>query len=116
MLKLLTDENFHGRIIRGIQQRYPQIDLIRAQDVGLSGKSDPIVLEWAAKHQRIIVTFDRATMPDFAYIRIAQNLTMPGMFVFNDQHSIKEIIEEIILLNSCSRPTDWLNKVIYLPL
>jgi hypothetical protein len=35
MLRLLSDENFNGHVIDGIKQRYPEIDLIRVQDVGL---------------------------------------------------------------------------------
>lgn len=35
MLRLLSDENFNGDIIRGLLLRYPTLDLLRVQDVGL---------------------------------------------------------------------------------
>ena len=35
MLRLLSDENFSGDIIRGLMLRQPQLDLSRVQDVGL---------------------------------------------------------------------------------
>jgi hypothetical protein len=35
MLRLLSDENFNGDIIRGLFLRQPNVDLIRVQDVGL---------------------------------------------------------------------------------
>jgi predicted nuclease of predicted toxin-antitoxin system len=39
-------------------RRQPDIDIIRVQDVGLSGEDDPIVLEWAAQEGRILLTHD----------------------------------------------------------
>ena len=47
-MKFLADENFDNSIVRGLMRRQPDIDIIRVQDVGLSGEDDPIVLEWAA--------------------------------------------------------------------
>ena len=48
MIKLLADENLDNTIIRGLLRRNPDIDIVRVQDIDLSGKDDPIVLEWAA--------------------------------------------------------------------
>lgn len=70
MLRLLSDENFNGDIIRGLFLRQPNIDLIRVQDVGLQEENDPEILTWAANNERILITHDRATMPDFAYERL----------------------------------------------
>jgi len=39
MLKLLVDENFDNTIVRGLFRRNPVLDMVRVQDVGLSGKS-----------------------------------------------------------------------------
>jgi len=33
MLRLAADENVHGDVIRGLRQRLPELDLMRAQDV-----------------------------------------------------------------------------------
>lgn len=35
MIKLLTDENFEGDVLRGLIRRMPGLDVVRAQDVGL---------------------------------------------------------------------------------
>ena len=48
MLRLATDENFNGDIIRGLFRRKTDIDLIRVQDSGLTGADDPAILSWAA--------------------------------------------------------------------
>jgi predicted nuclease of predicted toxin-antitoxin system len=58
VIRLLADENFNNNIVRGVRLRESGIDLVRIQDVGLSGADDPSVLEWAAEHQRILLTHD----------------------------------------------------------
>lgn len=63
MLRFLGDENLKGDIQRGLLRRQPELDLVRVQDVGLSGSDDPTVLAWAAEQGRIVLTHDRATCP-----------------------------------------------------
>jgi predicted nuclease of predicted toxin-antitoxin system len=116
MLRLLADENFNGDIARGLLLRNPDIDLVRVQDVGLAEADDPPILEWAAVHNRIVLTHDRATMPDFAYDRIVANQLMPGVFVLNDRLPIQQAIEELVLIDKCSEQEEWSNLVVYLPL
>ena len=69
-MRFLTDENFDGRVIRGLIRRNPGIDLVRAVDVGLGGVEDPDVLAWAAAEGRIVLTHDVSTMVGFAYERV----------------------------------------------
>ncbi len=78
-MKFLADENFDNTIIRGLLRRQPNIDIVRVQDVGLSGKDDPTVLEWAAQEQRILLTHDVATITRYAYERVVERLPMPGV-------------------------------------
>jgi len=48
MLRLISDQNFNGRILRGIGLRIPDLDLVRALDAGLAKAPDPVLLNWAA--------------------------------------------------------------------
>jgi hypothetical protein len=116
MLSLLSDENLNGDIIRGLFLRQPNLDLIRVQDVGLIEVEDPEILAWAAEKQRIILTHDRATMPDFAYERIVKGEAMSGMFVINDRMPIRQAIDELLLLIDCTEQIEWKGVVLYLPL
>ena len=45
MLRLAADENFNNDVLRGLIRRSPRLDVVRVQDVGLSGADDPTVLE-----------------------------------------------------------------------
>jgi hypothetical protein len=116
MLRLLADENFNGHIVRGLFRRRPELELVRVQDVGLAEADDPTILEWSAVHNRILLTHDRATVPDFAYERLGSGQLMPGVFIVNDRLSLQQAIAEILLLDEWSQQAEWRNLVLYLPL
>ena len=53
MIRLLADENFNNNIVRAVRMRAPDVDIVRVQDIGLSGADDPTVLDWADQHRRV---------------------------------------------------------------
>jgi Domain of unknown function (DUF5615) len=116
MLRLAADENFNGDILRGLLRRNPDIDIVRVQDVGLSGADDPAVLEWAAQEHRIIVTHDVSTMAHYAVDRATAGHRMPGVFAVSSAAAIGQVIEDLVLLAECSRTGEWEGQVRYLPL
>ena len=116
MLRLLADENFNGDIVRGLLLREPDLDLVRVQIVGLAGADDPGILAWAAENNRIVLTHDRATMPDYAYQRVAAGEAMPGVFIMNDRFPVAQAIQEILLIVACSEQAEWSGRTVYLPL
>jgi len=116
MIKFLADENFNNQIVRGILRQAPAIDIVRVQDVNLSGIDDPTVLAWAAESGRIVLTHDVATMITFAYQRIQDGLSMPGLFEVSRRVPIGLAIEEIILIAECSLDDEWEGQVRFLPL
>ncbi len=115
-MKFLADENFDNTIIRGLLRRQPNIDIVRVQDVGLSGKDDPTVLEWAAQEKRILMTHDVATITRYAYERVAASKSMPGVIEVTSDATIGRVIEDILLLLSCSYEGELDGQIQYLPL
>jgi predicted nuclease of predicted toxin-antitoxin system len=99
-MKFLADENFDNNIVRGLLRRNPDIDIVRVQDVGLSGQDDPTVLEWAAHEKRILLTHDVATITRYAYERMAESKSMPGVIEVTSDASIGRVIEDLLLLLS----------------
>lgn len=102
MIKLATDENFNGKIIRGLRRRNPNIDIVRVQDSPVFERDDPSVLAWAAQENRVLLTHDIRTMSTFAFERIEKGLPMPGLFQVNQSASISQVIEDTLLLATCS--------------
>jgi hypothetical protein len=116
MLRLAADENFNNDIVRGLLRRKPDLDIIRVQDVGLSGTDDPTVLEWTAQEGRVLLTHDVTTMTRFAYQRVQAGQPMPGVFEVGRAILISRVIEDILLLAECSLEGEWEGQVRYLPL
>jgi hypothetical protein len=116
VIRLLADENFNNNIVRGVRLRDRGLDLIRVQDIGLSGASDPTVLEWAAGHQRVLLTHDVATITAFAYERVRAGKPMPAIFEVGRTVAVRSAIDDIVLLATCSEDGEWEGQVHYLPL
>jgi hypothetical protein len=106
-LRFLVDEDFDHDIVRGMLRRLPTLDIVRAQDVDLSGTPDPIVLAWAAQAGRIVLTHDVSTMTTHAYARVTSGLPMPGVFAVSQLAPIGQVIEDLVLLAECSLPGEW---------
>lgn len=116
MLKLAADENFNNDILRGLLRRKPRLDIVRIQDVGLSGADDPTVLAWAADEARVLLTHDVATITSYAYKRVQAGKSMPGVFEVALGAPIGVLIEDILLLAEYSLEGEWEGQVRYLPL
>ena len=115
-IRLLIDEDFDNDILRGLLRRKPGLDIVRVQDVGLSGRDDSTVLEWAARHGRVLLTHDVSTMKSHAYDRVAKSQPMPGVFAVAQSVPLGLAIEEILLLAECSVQGEWEGQVRHLPL
>jgi len=116
MLRLAADENLNNNIVRGLLRRRPQLDIVRIQDMGLSGADDPTVLEWAAQERRVLLTHDVSTITKYAYERVRAGQTMPGVFEVGRDVAIGRAIDDILLVAEYSLDGEWEGQVCYLPL
>ena len=116
MLRFVADEDFNNNVVRGLRLRKPEIDIVRVQDVGLSGTDDPALLKWAADNNRIMLTHDASSMTKHAYERVSAGESMPGVFEANQKLPIGGVIDEILLIAECSLDAEWEGQVRYLPL
>ena len=116
MLKVVADENFDNTIVRGLLRRRPNFDIVRIQDVGLSGEDDPTILAYAAEEDRVLVTHNIATITRFAYEGVAQGLAMPGVLEVSTDVQIGRAIEDILLVAECTLEGELEGQILYLPL
>ena len=116
MLRLLIDQDFNQRTLRGLRLRVPQLDVVTAHEVGLSAAKDPELLRWAADEGRIVLTHDRRTMPEHAARRIAAGEKMPGVFVVPRRLPINKAIDDLEVMVTCSLDDEWEDTIRYLPL
>jgi len=96
MLRLASDADVHGGIIRGLRRRLPEINLVRVHDALPVGAPDSQVLAWAAAEDRVLITNDRNTIVGFARERVAAGHSMPGIIASTNEQSIGSAIKSPI--------------------
>jgi hypothetical protein len=117
MLRFAADENFNADIVRGLRRRVPELDIVRVQDVGLSGADDPTVLGWAAGEGRIVLTHDISTLVGHAVKRVSPPVSAcPAFFAARSRDPVGSTIEDLVLLAECSIEGEWEGQVRFLPL
>jgi len=116
VIRLGADEDFKRQILRGLRRLRPDLDLVRVQDVGLSGSDDATNLEWAASEGRVLLTHDAKTMTHFAYQRVVAGFVMSGLLVVSQDMQIGQAIEEVLIVAECITEGEWEGQVRYLPL
>lgn len=116
MLRLLMDENFNQRILRGLRLRLPALNAVIVQETAMQGLKDPPLPQEAAVLQRVLVTHDLKTIPRYAYERVAAGEPMPGIIAIPDDLPIGQVIEQLHIVVECLEENELENQVLYLPL
>ena len=116
MIRLLTDENFNQKIVRGLRLRLPQLDLISVRDVGLASQPDMLLLRWAAKENRAILTHDISTMVPDAEQLVALSEPMAGVIFVPDRLHIGRAVDDLEIALECHSESEIRNAVTYIPL
>ena len=115
MIRFFADEDFNGRIVRGLLRRKHDLDLVRVQNVGLAGASDDVILKWANETGRLVISHDNRTMPRHFRERLAAGLHVPGVFIVDDLAPIGACIDDLVLIAECSDADEWRDQIFYLP-
>ena len=112
MLRLVSDADVHGAIVRGPSPPSAEIDLVRAQDTLCDGTPDHEILSWAAAENRVLITNDRNTMVGLAYQRATTGVPIPGLIVTTNEQSIGSAIDDILLLAECMSAEELRSQVV----
>ena len=116
MLFLVADENFSNAIVRGLLRIKPDLDIVRVQDVGLSSTDDPVILEWAANKDRVLLTHDVSTITKYAYDRVSAGKYMLGVIEVSRKVPLGKAINEILYIAEVCEHGELEGQILYLPL
>ena len=116
MIRLAADEDFNNDILRALRRTLPDVNLLGVREAGHGGRADPEVLAWAAEQDRVLLTHDVTTMTRHALERIARCAHTPGVIAVHQRLPIGSVVDDLVLVASCSVPEDWVNQVQFLPL
>ncbi|RIK35536.1 MAG: hypothetical protein DCC58_20355 [Chloroflexi bacterium] len=107
-IRFLLDEHIDHAIARGLRRR--GIDVITPEDAGLKSYSDPDVLTYALREQRVVITHDRDLL------RLHKEGHPHAGIAFCEAHSrsIGQMIDRLIVLYEETDPHDMANFIAYL--
>ena len=115
-MRFIADEHIAAAVVRQLRRKYPNtVDMMHVAEAGIAGASDPELLEWAARENRIVISRDKATLTDFAFERIHQGLTMPGVITLTRDLAIGQLLKELTLIVECMASEELENRVYYIP-
>lgn len=115
-MRFLADENVDADIVRALRRRRPSLDIVRAQEVGLSAVDDPSILAWAAEHGRIVLSHDVNTVTRYAYERLKRGERMPGVIIVPQRAPIAQCIDDLMLIQECGVEAEYDGQIMFLPL
>lgn len=115
-MRFAADENFDGRVLKGILARLPDADIIRIQDTVMYQSPDPALLAWLAGENRVLLTHDVQTIPGFVYDRVRAGLPVPGVIEVKMSVSIGQIVDELEVIIGAGQREDFQNIIRYVPM
>ena len=113
-IRFQADADLHVPIIKGLRRRESSIDFTTANEAGLAGVDDWMVLVLAASDGRVLVSHDVSTMPE-AFSRFIQEQTSPGVILISQELSYRDAIEGLLQVWSSTEAEDWQNVLSFLP-
>jgi hypothetical protein len=114
-VRFLADANFNQKIVRGVLIREPAIDFELPEGVIPETTPDPQVLDLADLLGRVLVTHDISTMPRW-FQQSAEKRRCSGLILVPEKLSIRDAIEELLLIWHVTEAEEWVNQMQRLPL
>lgn len=116
MVKFAADENFNGKLLLGIKNRLPDIDVVRVQDGDMYESSDPELLDWLADENRVLLTHDVQTIPGFFYKRVNEGKKMPGVILVRESTTMGDTLDDLEVVMGAGQPQDFEDIIVHVPL
>lgn len=116
--KFLLDENLDPAIVRGVRRRDPTIDILHVGEAGapLASTPDPEILVYCEQEQRILVTNNRASMPEHITAHIANGRHYWGILTTRSRRPpISKVIEALLLVAGASEAEEYIDTLNWIP-
>jgi predicted nuclease of predicted toxin-antitoxin system len=110
-----ADADLNQKIVAAVLRLEPTIDFHTSHAASLEGVEDREVLRIAARDGRVLITHDKATMPD-AFGEFVQSSESPGVIVISRGYKLADVAEELVLIWATSESEEWVNRIVYIPL
>jgi hypothetical protein len=117
-LRYLLDAHVERAIAMGLRQREPELVVWRLGDPGTPplDTPDPAILVWCERHDFVLVTNNRRSMPVHLDDHLRAGGTVPGIFTLNPRLGLGETIENLLDAAQLSLREEYRNQIRHLPL
>lgn len=95
-IRFQADADLKIAIVNGVRLQEPSIEFQTADEAGIRGLSDPQVLEYCARENRVLVSHDRRTMPKH-FGDFLKTQTSPGVIIIGQNVSLRSAIDALLL-------------------
>lgn len=114
-MKFWADENFNGRVLKGILAVYPELAVIRVQDTPMIGLPDHQLIVEAYQADAILLTHDVKTLVPIAEAYMRAGNPIAGVISISQSTPIGQAIDSInTLIGASNSVDDFRNQVIRL--
>ena len=116
-VRFLFDEDTDPDLIAGLLRREPAIDILRVGWPGAPAEKtkDPEVLLAAEALGRFLVSRDKRTMPDHLRAHFEGGHHTHGVALLRNGFSFGVLLDELLMIWSCSEAEEWADVTVYLP-
>jgi len=114
----LLDENMGPRLQRALRRSSLEVEIWRVGQPGAPalGTPDREILIWCGAHQVWLVTYNRKSMPVHLAAHVEGGHHVPGVFIVSEDLSIREIIDELVLIAGASFSDEYIDQIKFIPL
>ena len=114
-IRFQADNDLKYGIVKAVRRREPTMDFVSAQDAGLDGVPDAVLLDRAAAEGRVLVTHDRRTMIDHFRDHVAGGKSSPGLLIVSQGSAISDVVDALLYVWALADPADLRDQIYYLP-
>jgi hypothetical protein len=120
-LTFLIDEHLRGGlqralIARGLAQGV-RVDVLQIGDEGAPGVGtlDSDILRWCASAGRILISFDKKSLPSHQTELLAGGRTTPGILILRPGVHWADVLDDLLLISQAGLPDDYRDCVTFIP-
>lgn len=116
-IRFLIDENLSPRLKTTILRLNPSIDILRVGDINTPhlGTLDPDILNYLELSQRMLVTDNRASMPDHLSAYWSSGKQTWGLLWVRPNTPLRELAQTLLLIWEASEAEEWINRLDWIP-
>ena len=114
----LVDENLGPAIANHLRRLQPKVTVLKIRDEGTPpiGALDPDILMWLEQTDFTLVTSNRKSMPQHLQAHITAGHHVPGIFTLRPQCSLRDVVDDLLLIWEVAAPDEYQDQIVYIPL